>query len=224
MRARRISPWRSLLGAPLWLTATAIVACSSKSSPSTAASFDDSTSCMDPGGPTPGPADTHCIQDDGGLMIQSVSPAGCTETGDAGGGCAYAATMYGQDGDDDDCKYHVEWISTPLCEGDPGVVFTVVATYLGTSTPLTGAHTHIEYYTSAPGDGGGGYCDDMTTHPGPTGGGLYEMTETTPGTYVGRIEFDASGSWTIRFHFNENCMDIVADSPHGHAAFHVTVP
>jgi hypothetical protein len=220
------------LGAPLWLTAIVIVACSSSNQSSTSngsASFASSTSCTDPGGPAAGPEDTHCGLDDGGLTIQPVSQAGCTVGGDAGSGCAYAATMYGQDGDDDDCKYHVEWISTPICEGAPGVVFTVVATYLGTSNPLTGANTHIEYYVSEASAGGdaAGYCDDVTTHPGPTnapGGGLYEMTETTPGTYVGRIEFDAPGPWTIRFHFNEECLDVADDSPHGHAAFHLTVP
>ena len=220
----------------------ALAACSS-SSPSHASLDGGSTAlvlaadaaatmCSAPGAVNVGPADTHCEQADGGLMVQPVSSASCNVGGDAGDdGCAYGATMFGLEGDDDDCKYHVAWTATPICEGDPGVVITATATYLGTSTPLSGANTHIEYYVTEPDDSGddGGFCDDVTVHPGPTmdpAGGLYEMTEepSTPGTYIGRIAFDAPGAWTMRFHFNENCLDVLPDSPHGHAAFHLTLP
>jgi hypothetical protein len=37
------------------------------------------------------------------------------------------------------------------------------------------------------------------------------------------VRFDASGKWTVRFHFSADCADAV-DSPHGHVAFFVNVP
>ena len=50
-------------------------------------------------------------------------------------------------------------------------------------------------------------------------------TEIAPGVYqVGPIKFDAPGTWTVRFHFFEECSDAREDSPHGHAAFYVNVP
>jgi hypothetical protein len=179
------------------------------------------SSCSAPGEATPGAADKHCDQPDGSLMIQSTSPSACCVAGDAGGPgtCPYDVTMYGHEGDDDDCKYHVTWSSTAICPGCDGVEFTVVATYLGTDNPVTGAHVHPEVFTTTPGDAS---CDDMSTHESPS---TFEvMTEDPPGTYTGRIIFDQSGQWTVRFHFNENCYDVLPNSPHGHAAFHITVP
>jgi len=178
-------------------------------------------SCGSAGEPTPGPADTHCLEDGGGTMLQSTSQSACCVLGDAGGPnvCAYNATMYGHEGDDDDCKYHVKWSSTPICEGSAGVEFTVVATVLGTSTPVTGAHVHPEVFTTTPGDAS---CDDMSSHESPS---TFEILgEAPPGTYTGRIIFDKPGQWTVRFHLFENCADVVPNSPHGHAAFHLTVP
>ncbi|MCL2449904.1 MAG: hypothetical protein FWD17_13240 [Polyangiaceae bacterium] len=175
-----------------------------------------------------GPATDRCSLPDGGLQVQSVDPASCSATGDGGSSdtaCVYGDTLFGQQGPDDDCKYEVSWTSTSLCEGAPGVVFTLQATYLDTTMPVTGAHTRIEYFVEAPDDGGS--CGGVAAHIGPTfdpSGGFYEMSETTPGTYVGQIRFDASGPWTIRFHFDEDCSDTVDDSPHGHAAFHLLLP
>jgi hypothetical protein len=127
--------------------------------------------------------------------------------------------MFGHEGDDDDCKYHVSWTSTSICEGAGGVEFTVVATYLGTTKPVTGAHIHPEVFTTTPGDAA---CDDMSTHESPS---TFEILgENPPGTYTGRILFDKPGQWTVRYHLNENCLDVLPNSPHGHAAFHLTVP
>jgi hypothetical protein len=113
--------------------------------------------------------------------------------------------MYGMQGDDDDCKYHVTWSSTPICEGP---------------APVSAA----EVFTTTPLDAGGdaGYCDNQSSHED-MNNHFGAMTENPPGTYTGPIYFDKPGAWTVRFHFNENCND-VAGSPHGHAAFHVTVP
>jgi len=48
--------------------------------------------------------------------------------------------------------------------------------------------------------------------------------EIAPGVYkVGPIRFDAAGKWTVRFHLYEECNDSREDSPHGHAAFYVSV-
>ena len=188
------------------------------------------SSCTSPGSAAMGPPTDRCTAGDGGLIVQAVSAAACTETGDAGtdeDSCAYGDTLFGQSGVDDDCKYTLSWTSTPICEGGPGVQFTAVAQYNGTSEPLTGAGTRIEYYIPLPAsDGGPPACDSLSSHLGPTqdpGGGFYQMTEISPGTYQGQIVFDQAGTWTMRFHFNENCFDEVEASPHGHIAFHIDV-
>jgi len=195
--------------------------------------------CANPGEATPGPADDHCALPDGGTMVQTTSQASCmvsslgddggdAASGDDGGGdlCDYGPTMYGYESDDDDCKYHVTWSSTPICEGAPGVVFTVTATHKTDGSPLTGANPGVEAFTTTPGDwDSAAYCDTMSTHPsGPPGGGFWPLTEGTSGTYTGPVQFDQAGQWTIRYHFYHECFDILPDSPHGHAAYHLTVP
>lgn len=207
--------------------------------------------CTPAGMPAPGPADMHCVGvppqpvngadcdvsdaaavatpdaadddagDDSGLAGADAGPAPtpgpCDENGTDG---AYGSTMYGTEGDDDDCKYHVTY--APLC-GNNGTYFVVTAVYLtpnladGGSGPLTGASTFAEICLS-------------DTHPGPAADGTppsgnQEVVEGPPGTYtVGPVQFDESGTWTVRFHFNEFCCDVAAGSPHGHAAFFFIVP
>ncbi len=165
------------------------------------------------GGPAVGSADTHCVGQD----PQSTSQADCqfrpppdaAGTMPPDGVSAYGATMYGTEGDDDDCKYHVTWTSTPIYENDD-VYFTVVATALVDNSAVTGANIYAEVY-----------LDD--THPAPP---TNQTTQESPiGTYkVGPIQFDAPGQWTVRFHLFENCIDYADDSPHGHAAFYLDVP
>lgn len=172
---------------------------------------------------------------DAGSPPQTVCAASCCAGEDAGAGdggpepCPYGSTMYGHTGDDDDCKYHVTWTSTPICEGSPGSQFVVTAVYqtrfndAGAPLPVTGANVMTETLTTTTGDwDAASYCDDMSVHPGPTSGD--HMIEGPPGTYTANVIFDTSGLWTVRFHFNEECADIANDSPHGHAAFHITVP
>jgi hypothetical protein len=125
--------------------------------------------------------------------------------------------MYNTSGDDDDCKYSVSYTSTPICENN-GTYFVVTANYLTRNgAPLTGASTFAELCLS-------------DTHPAPAldsrpPQGSQQVVEGPPGTYtIGPVEFDAPGDWTVRFHFNEVCCDVAPSSPHGHAAFHVTVP
>jgi len=197
-----------------------------------------------PGGPTPGPADMHCAG-----MVQPTNPATCSVTdagsGDDGGGgdaategggddsgggddggaasCAYGDTLYGQESDDDDCKYHVKWTSTPICEGAAGVTFTVTATHKTDGTPLTGIPRGVgaEVFIPTSLDAS---CDTQSTHPSPNTGVILAENPAGSGTYSGNVIFDAPGIWTVRFHFHEECADILPDSPHGHAAYRITVP
>jgi hypothetical protein len=136
--------------------------------------------------------------------------------------------MFGQEGDDDDCKYHITWSSTPICEQPGSVTFTLKATRKSDGSALTGACTSTEVFATTPGDQDAStYCDSFSHHASPSFG---PMKETDPGTYVGAVAFDkipadagAPGAWTVRFHFFEGCTDLPT-APHGHGAFHVTVP
>jgi hypothetical protein len=202
---------------------------------------DASAACTDPGEPTPGPADMHCDEADGGELRQVTDQSACCGTSDAasddsGGeacndasipmsiapddgtcctGTEYGPTMYGQQGSDDDCKYDVSWTSTPLCLNGP-VYFTVHAnkragaTTFGGGAPLTGAAPFAEVILN---------CGMVASAVQPP------PVESPPGVYqVGPIVFPVPGIWSVRFHFNEECYDELPDSPHGHAAFWVTVP
>lgn len=175
--------------------------------------------CEPAGGPVTGAADTHC-----GTMVQSTDPLSCDYTppdaaadagadaGDADAGAEeseYGPTQYGTEGDSDECKYHVSWSSSPICQGED-VTFMVTATHMDGGGPLTESHPELEIFLDE-------------THPAPNTGA--EATETSPGNYtIGPVQFDASGRWTVRFHFNDECSDIPEDSPHGHVAFYVDVP
>ena len=88
------------------------VACGGSSN--TAADAGTAT-CSSPGQATPGAADMHCMADgDGGMTmnVQATSAASCHLAFDAGvvqeEDCPYGDTMFGMEGDDDDCKYHVK--------------------------------------------------------------------------------------------------------------------
>ena len=117
--------------------------------------------------------------------------------------------MYSAAGDDDDCKYYVSWTATPIKE-NADITFTVTA-----SPP--GRHGAGQLCRGTP----GGLAEHQPRRPPPRN----PSTEIAPGIYqVGPIKFDAPGTWTVRFHFFEECADAPADSPHGHAAFYVNVP
>jgi hypothetical protein len=126
----------------------------------------------------------------------------------------YGPTMYGSAGNDDDCKYYVSWISTPIQE-HVDTYFTVTAVRLADMKPATCAGI-IPDVSLVPADGG------ISTHGLP---GTPPSPEIMPGVYkVGPLPFDAPGTWTVRFHLYEECSDNPEDSPHGHAAFFVNVP
>jgi hypothetical protein len=178
-----------------------------------------STGCTTQGGAVPGQADGHCSES-GKAIVQEVNQASCQ--GSAGSGTSDAGTedaaappeeeaavLFGNEGDDDDCKYHVKWSSSPICSTEP-VTFELTLTNKTTNAPVTGAQPDIDAFLS-------------DTHVAPNSG--TKVTETQPGTYtIGPVRLDAAGKWTIRFHFFETCSDAPEDSPHGHVAFYVQVP
>jgi hypothetical protein len=200
--------------------------------------YDASSACGDDGG-APG-NDGGAGGDDGGAPGNDGGGSG-DDSGAAAAAneCDYGATMFGPgadgggpmvvEGDDDDCKYHVSWTSTPICESAVlGVAFTVNLTYLGTNPPVP--------VTNIPATEGilveafipktlNAACDDMSEHFSPT---LFEpgygLLQTSPGVYFGSVIFDQAGEWTVRFHIHEECSDLCNNSPHGHAAFHINVP
>jgi len=141
----------------------------------------------------------------------AASTTSASSTSGAGGGAStspYGPTNYGTEADDDDCKYHVTWSATPICE-NTGVTFTVTVTSKTDGKPVTGAGTLIE---AVLGD----------THSAPSAG---KTTESPPGTYtIGPVIFDQPGNWTVRYHIHEECTDVADSSQHGHAAFFITVP
>ena len=165
----------------------------------------------------------HCT----GMPSQATDQSVChvttlpADAGTGGSGPTYGPTMFNDEGDDDDCKYHVSWTSTPIAENQ-NVTFTVTAHYKATGTPnppacsgcpvegLNTSNMLLEVF-----------LNDI--HPAPNT--TQVVTSTTPGVYsIGPILFDAPGTWTVRFHFFELCADLLPDSPHGHAAFYVDVP
>jgi hypothetical protein len=185
-------------------------------------------SCASPGGATQGAADKHCDK----TPPTAVSAASCgvmPPSEDAGAaptvtsglcgenGADYGTTMYGTEGDDDDCKYHVSFTSSPLCEND-GTYFVVTAHYLTRDgAPLTGACAFAELCLND------SHVIPSADYRPPTGKQV--VVEGPPGTYtIGPVTLDEAGKWTVRFHFNEQCCDVADSSPHGHAAFFVNVP
>jgi hypothetical protein len=168
----------------------------------------------------------HCT----GVM-QSTSEASChpdagSDAGasDAGAeSCPWGATLFGHEADDDDCKYHVVWSATPICENTP-VLFTVTLTSLAdNNSPVANIPKGImvEPYIPVSLDAS---CDDKGSTISPSIGQYLPETPAGSGIYQGPVTFTAPGEWTLRFHIHEECSDLMPDSPHGHAAFHIDVP
>jgi hypothetical protein len=157
------------------------------------------------GGPAKGPADTHCQ----GKTPQTTSMSVCQMKGTTK--TDYGPPMYGTEGDDDDCKYHVTWKSTDIYE-DYDTTFTFSATRLTDGKPATGSLSYLEVFLN-------------DKHPAPNTNPEPTTTEGPPGTYViSPYRFDAKGKWTVRLHLYEQCTDVSDESPHGHAAFYIDVP
>jgi hypothetical protein len=187
------------------------------------------------GGPVAGPADTHCA----GQTPVTVDPAACTTPegeseggapshepagGEGGSDCnqthddEYGPTLPNSEGDDDDCKYHASWTSTPI-RLNQDVTVTVTSSSLVTGAGLEALSdgksplTRVEVYQP---------CDP--TRFGPVQNSKATFREISPGVYTGGpLRFDQPGRWVVRFHFYEHCSD-GEGSPHGHIAFFVDVP
>lgn len=165
------------------------------------------------GGAVSGAADTHCLGDAGRIAV-ATHPAACDPgpgaTGaDATSAPAFGDTRFNHEADDDDCKYHVSWSSTPIRRAED-VSFELTASRTVDDQPAVGAAPWAEVYLDS-------------THPAPNT--MQEGEEESPGLYrVGPIRFDAPGIWTMRYHLYSDCVDLSADSPHGHVAFYVEVP
>jgi hypothetical protein len=195
-----------------------LAACSSESTPATT-----DASSTPGGGPVTGTAADHCAGKKQATDEMSCHPTDAgtdameedaahdhdaASDGEPAGGDEYGPTMVGAKADDDQCKYNLEWSITPTHVNEDETV-TVKITRLADGKPATGAEPNLEIYLDE-------------THPAPNTPA--KATETAPGTYsYGPIRFDASGQWTVRFHLYEDCVD-GDTSPHGHAAFFVTVP
>ena len=187
------------------------------------------------GGPVTGPRDAHC---DGRTPV-TVDPAACdTPEGEGAGGASgdepaggeggsdcnqthddeYGATLPNSEGDDDDCKYHASWTSTPIRLNED-VTVTVTTSNLLTGDGLEALSdsklplTRVEVYQP---------CDPNRFGPIQNSKATFE--EVSPGVYTGGpLRFDQPGRWVVRFHFYEQCLD-GEGSPHGHIAFFVDVP
>ncbi len=155
------------------------------------------------GGPVDGPADTHC-----GDTVQPTDPAVCMATGTPPEEHEHPP-LYGSEGDDADCKYHVKWSAADIGQ-DTDVTFTLTVTSKVDGKPVTGAKPYAH-----------AFLDD--THPAPNANA--QTTEDPQGTYtIGPMRFDASGKWTVQFHFFSECTEVDEATPHSHVAFYVSVP
>jgi hypothetical protein len=176
-------------------------------------SSSSSQSVVDGGvGLVSGPADDHCAAAEPIMTSQ----ASCHPPADAGapdGGAEPApAIRYNGEADDDDCKYHVVFSSTPVAKNQNVTLSVAVTKLAENNAPASNAMIVIESFLG-------------NTHPLPNSD--YKTTESPAGSgkyTVGPVKFDETGTWTLLFHFYESCEDKFEDSPHGHVTFYFNVP
>src|SRR4051812_2981695 len=104
------------------------------------------------GGPVAGPVDAHCKLADGGMKTQETAESAChpapVDAGPADAGepdNEYGPTVFNAESDDDDCKYHLRWSSSPIHE-NTDVDFTLAVTTLSDGKPLSGAKPRLEVF------------------------------------------------------------------------------
>ncbi len=169
------------------------------------------------GAPTAGSGGTGQEAAANGGASAGTGGVDCNLAHDSG----YGDTLFDSAGDDDDCKYHMTWTSTPVAKGKP-FTLTVSATSLATGAPLE----HIA--AQEPGKPALSRIEPFMpcepSHLAPTADYDAPVTQIGPGTFtVGPVVFDESGRWVIRYHFYEECFNNVT-TPHAHIAFFVNVP
>jgi hypothetical protein len=197
-----------------------VVACSSSKTDDTPATAATSTAAA-----VAGPQNARCTgkpvvvasaakchveghDEDAGHTHDEAGAAAETDGGAAAAGSEYGETIFNSEGEDDECKYHVKWESTPVAQ-NTDVTFAIIATNRNDSSPVAAAEPYAEVFLDE-------------THPAPNTNST--ATETSPGHYtIGPVRFDKPGKWNVRFHFHAECAD-GEDSPHGHIAFFVNVP
>jgi hypothetical protein len=187
-------------------------------------------------GPVAGPASTHCVAGDGSPVVQAIGvclsggegaeeehehegegDAGEEHEGDAGEEHEHEEgeehePNFGNSADDDDCKYRVSFTNSCVAVNQP-VTFTLSLTRKLDNQP--GSGTNPAYPEV--------FLESDPTHISPSND--ITATEGPAGTYaIGPVVFDVPGRWVIRYHYFEDCSDVAADSPHGHAAFYIDVP
>ena len=197
--------WRTLVlvCCAAWLAA----ACEDSARP-----IDNGEMCEVLGKATKGPADKHCGSEAVTVDMAACEPMSMADedagTSEEPAGSDFGETMYGMEGDDDDCKYHIEWSATSLCQ-NADVYFTLKLTTKSDGMPVAGAMPEPDITL-------GDSASAQTANA--------EAEEISDGTYrLGPIRFTQSGNWTVRFHFFDTCVDSET-SPRGHAAFFVTIP
>lgn len=186
-----------------------------------ACSSSSSTAVVD-GGPgiVSGEADNHCMGVDPIVVNQAScdvtdvpdAGAGSDDGGASDGGTGELPVHFGSSSDDDDCKYHASFTTTPVLV-NATVTFNVTVTKLADNSPATKANVALEAYLAD--DPFTLIANGTKTTETPAGSGKYVLTP---------IKFGKSGRWVVRFHFYEMCADILDDSPHGHVAFYYDVP
>ena len=207
-RSRSFNAARCLAIGVACAAASLATGCTSDSAPGNMPN--EGGACPMGGGPIAGMAMTDCTtpyKEVGACMKEPLD--GGDTAGDAGVEMLPEPSI-GTENLDDDCKYHVAFTNDCVQKGGTGTTFNVSLTSLTKNMAVVpGAKTYIEAYLTP-------------NHPA---GGDTLATETSPGVYkVGPVMFDASGKWTVRFHFFGDCSDVPADSPHAHAAFYINVP
>lgn len=169
------------------------------------------------GGPVKGATDNHCVDTQGKDIIQSVDFSVCPSTKHRaisprhGDEEHYGTTLYNDSGSDDECKFDVS-ISAENVRIDSDSTISLSLTTRETNKAATGAKPYIE-----------AFLDDTHPLPGATPTG----EETSDGEYkFSNVKFDASGRWTVRFHFYGDCETtaMASTEPHSHVAFYMDVP
>jgi hypothetical protein len=175
---------------------------------------EEEAACVGGGGPVSGPADTHCTDEAGMAVVQSIGSCqtGADVAAQAGEDDELEefGVFYGSQAYDDGCKYRVSFTHSCI-ERDRPVTFDVTLLRNSDGMPASGAMPNtVEAYMED------GHISPSNRFTGP---------ERPAGQYaIGPVEFDRPGRWVVRFHFFETCSDIPPDSPHGHTAFYIDVP
>jgi hypothetical protein len=176
--------------------------------------------CPASGGFTPACGAGHCTDASGKPIVQATTYDTCHPDRLPTMGVGHPVntmkgkflpTLHGDEGDDDQCKYHVK-VAIDVTQKNQDAYFTLHATNLGDGSlvkdndPTPAVDVFLTPMHMAP-------KTDVKT------------MMTSPGNFkVGPIQFDQCGEWTARFHFFNHCGNDFLDSPYANIAFFVNVP